>query len=437
MRDKVKLFFLILLILSSNFLFAQNNYLTISSFINDETILLLSNNNGRDISKQNINLNFNDVFTIKKNSDYNISYYISINDNKGFDLNQIGLKISKNDNYFISLGKIIDSDYYLPKQTSGSMLFSRNYEPIPEIKFGINKKKIFKKLRFSALISHGFLDKNEDFYERPYLHHKYLFIDIGNFKNEKFFSFGLHHAAVWGGATTIYDYGDLGRSTSDWLNVVLAKHGNSVNINGPQGNHLGILHFSYKFLRNSSNYIYYQKFWEDGGSLWHTHSPIWDGLYGYNYSKGNRSFTIEYLKTTYQSGNFHPNGIDSYYWHIPYTFGWEYKNFTIGNFQISKDSNRVESIYFAFSDQIRTNFKLTVILNILNRHSIAYQDKGWNEEIDLSNDTYTTYKMGKFRLDFFTKKNPKINYFIETGIDMFLDDKNIGHHLGMTYNFNL
>ena len=125
------------------------------------------------------------------------------------------------------------------------MLFSRNYEPIPEIKFGINKKKIFKKLRFSALISHGFLDKNEDFYERPYLHHKYLFIDIGNFKNEKFFSFGLHHAAVWGGATTIYDYGDLGRSTSDWLNVVLAKHGNSVNINGPQGNHLGILHFSF------------------------------------------------------------------------------------------------------------------------------------------------------------------------------------------------
>ena len=48
---------------------------------------------------------------------------------------------------------------------------------------------------------------------------------------------------------------------------------------------------------------------------------IWDGLYGYNYKDENKSITIEYLKTTFQSGNIHPPGIDSFYWHIPYTFG--------------------------------------------------------------------------------------------------------------------
>ena len=65
--------------------------------------------------------------------------------------------------------------------------FRINYEPIPEIKLGMDNIKISKKLRFSALFSNGILDKNDDFYERPYLHHKYLFFDLGNFEEKNSF----------------------------------------------------------------------------------------------------------------------------------------------------------------------------------------------------------------------------------------------------------
>ena len=56
-----------------------------------------------------------------------------------------------------------------------------------------------------------------------------------------------------------------------------------------------------------------------------------------NYKDENKSITIEYLKTTFQRVTFiHLELIRLLAY--SYTFGWEYKNYTIGNFQISKDS---------------------------------------------------------------------------------------------------
>ncbi len=431
----LKIFLLILLF--SNSIYAQSNYITLNTLLGDKSNRLLNSNNfGKNIQRQNLDLSISKEFSLPKNQNYKVELYSSLSDSRGLHFYQLGFKISKKEKYFFSIGKIVDGNFYLPKNTSGSMLFSNNYEPIPEIKLGMDNIKISKKLRFSALFSNGILDKNDDFYERPYLHHKYLFFDLGNFEEKKYFSFGLHHAAVWGGATTIYNYGDLGRTLEDLYYVVFAKHGNSVNINGPQGNHLGILHFSYRFTKKYDNYIYYQKFWEDGNSLNKYYGPIWDGLYGYNYKDENMSITIEYLKTTFQSGNIHPPGIDSFYWHIPYTFGWEYKNYTIGNFQISKDSNRVESIYLDYSKKLNEKFELSLILNVINRYSISYQDKGWNEEIDLSTDSYITYKMAKVRLDFQDKRKSHLSYFIDSGLDIFLKEKNIACNVGVTYSFN-
>ena len=418
-------------------LISQTNYISFNLTSSEElTTLLKSNNNGIDIGKQTIDLRFSKKINFKMNKNYSVNYHSRIVDKDSqLYFNEIGLTVEKN-HYLFSIGKINDNNFYIPENSSGSMLFSNNYEPIPEIRFSISKKNIAKNIVYSALISHGILDKNADFYERPYLHRKYLFFDIGDIEKGNFLTIGLDHAAVWGGATTIYSYGDLGRSLSDWYNVVLAKHGESVNLNGPQGNHLGILHLSYSFVKNNTPYyMYYQKFWEDGGSLWHTHHPIWDGLWGFNVEQDDKALTVEYLKTTYQSGNYHPNGIDSYYWHIPYTFGWEYRDFTIGNFQISKDSNRVESIYVAFSNKINSNIKLNGILNILNRYKIAYQDKGWNEEIDLSNDSYVTHKMLKLRVDFLNNKKSKLDYYYEIGLEKSIDDSNIAHRLGIKYSF--
>ena len=108
--------------------------------------------------------------------------------------------------------------------------------------------------------------------------HTYIttFFDL-HLKKKKYFSFGLHHAAVWE-VQQPYIIRRLGR-TLEHLYYVATKHGNSVNINGPQGNHLGILHFSYRFTKKYDNYIYYQKFWEDGNSLNKYYGPIWDGLW--------------------------------------------------------------------------------------------------------------------------------------------------------------
>ena len=79
---------------------------------------------------------------------------------------------------------------------------------------------------------------------------------------------------------------------------------------------------------------------------------------------------------------------------------------------------------------------MSLILNVINRYSISYQDKGWNEEIDLSTDSYITYKMAKVRLDFQDKRKSHLSYFIDSGLDIFLKEKNIACNVGVTYSFN-
>ena len=108
-----------------------------------------------------------------------------------------------------------------------------------------------------------------------------------------------------------------------------------------------------------------------------------DGVFGLMLEKNNNYFQYEYIDTTNQSGNQHPPGVDSYYWHQTYRFGWTNKGESLGNIFISPLNNRKRIHHFS----VKYHFKYfdMSIQSAKEKNYIPYNFKNNNEPIENSN----------------------------------------------------
>jgi len=375
---KINNFFLVLIIILISFssvALSQNSQITVIKRNNytDTNYWWLDNNN---FGRTNSNLELNGNFQFDHlNSTYKINFFSEIdneNNLKSIYLNESFIKYKFSDKSFIRLGRYYRdfSSYLNDKLSSGSMLISHNAQAMPKIGF-VSSKKIQNNINFNYGISHGVFDKNETYDKAPFLHEKFIYINIK--KNKYKMSFGFVHNAMWSGS--IVGEGRQPSTLNDFLRILIAADEkvteNTVifpHVNA-LGNHLGIWDFFVS--RNDNEKIlnfYYQHFFEDTSGLRFRNE--FDGLWGLeikNYLP-NTNFLIEYLDTT----NTYE---DSYYKHSIYTLGWNYKNYSIGNPFVSSTSNNPKKVlHVGVSGNFLSNYYQTILSRKINNHdSIKYK----------------------------------------------------------------
>ncbi len=295
-------------------------------------------------------------------------------------------------NYQIRIGKIkylhgiADHDL-----SSGSLIQSKNAEPIPKILlensdpfiFNINKIKLF--INFG--LTHGLIEKGV-YLSQPQLHEKWVNLKIK--KNDLSLHFGLVHNAIFGGET--HEFGQLPGNLADFFRVFFVQNGDeNAPINekiNALGNHLGI--WDIGFSLNRKNYIFYayhqHPFEDESGARWLLN--LKDGLYGITIEdKLNRLFidkiNIEFIYTLNQSGSKEVSentyGWDDYYNHYVYLSGWTNKGRSIGTpfvvlgsndarKYIHIENNRIKVIHLGISGKVHSK----ISYKFLNSYSVNY-----------------------------------------------------------------
>ncbi len=240
--------------------------------------------------------------------------------------------------------------------SSGSLLISNNAHPIPRISIGIDRWTAFPGLygylEIKGGLTHGWLRDNNPYVKKTLLHHKYIGGRIGG-KLPVNISYEFHHAAQWGGISSIH--GDLGNDFYTFKRVFIAKGGGTTRneLLNAQGNHLlsQILCVTVKGAGWHVN-AYWQDIQEDALPRFiGTGQNAKDGLWGISVEQNRwkyiSGFTFEVLQTTDQSGPWHDRdgmvfgGNDSYYWNGIYQQGWSYFGRTIGSPLMRPDNSRV------------------------------------------------------------------------------------------------
>jgi hypothetical protein len=337
---KINHSFIIYLIitLSCNFLTAQTQELDLvisKNPINQSYWWLEKNNFGRTPSSYDLQAQFK---LENKKTTYQASIYYDLDKrgSRGFLINESFIKYQFSNDIFLRFGRYYrDFSIYLNDElSSGSMLISNNAQAMLKIGL-VGSKKVNKKISFSYGIAHGNFDKNEIYNEAPFLHEKFIYLNIK--KNKSQFSVGFVHEAIWAGSTV--EKGKQPSSFDDFLRVFISAdrkledYGENIpssHLNA-LGNHLGIWDFSFQ-----KNYgdrfmkLYYQHIFEDTSGLRFANKT--DGLWGVelaNYIPNNTTI-VEYINTS--NYNIDPPYVfDKYYYHQTYKLGWSYKNFTLGN----------------------------------------------------------------------------------------------------------
>ena len=240
--------------------------------------------------------------------------------------------------------------------SSGSLLFSNNAHPIPQIRIGFDRwtaiPGLFGYLEVKGGLTHGWLSDNYTDVKGTLLHHKYIGGRVGG-RLPVNLSYEFHHVAQWGGYSSVY--GDLGNSWAAFKHTFLVESGGTMRndqINA-QGNHIGFQQLALDVKGEGWRVsAYWQVINEDG--------PIrfigrgmnnTDGLWGICAVQTRWPFiegvTYEFLNTTDQSGPIHDRdgaiygGNDSYYQNGIYTQGWTYYGRIIGSPLLSLSNSRV------------------------------------------------------------------------------------------------
>jgi len=295
-------------------------------------------------------------------------------------------------NYQIKIGKIKYlhgiADHEL---SSGSLIQSKNAEPIPKILLENTDPFIFEinKIKFliNAGISHGLIEKGY-YISQPQLHEKWINLIIK--KNNLSLYLGLVHNAIFSGGTN--EFGLLPSSAEDFMRVFFAQNGDesapiNENINS-LGNHLGIWDIGLSTdSKNHTFIIYHQHLFEDeSGARWLLNWQ--DGLYGATIkNKSNYYFiekvNIEFLYTLNQSGSSEVSdntyGWDDYYNHYIYLSGWTNKGRSIGTpFAVLGsnearkhshiENNRIKAIHLGISGKLNSK----ISFKHLSSYSINY-----------------------------------------------------------------
>jgi len=134
--------------------------------------------------------------------------------------------------------------------------------------------------------------------------------------------------------------------------------------------------------------LYHQTYFEDKSGLQFTNRMSqFDGLSGLSLNYKSTNLLFERLKTTFQGGNIHPPGIDSYYWNGIYRNGWQFKERIIGNIFLAPDKNRVKVIHVGISTIINEN-KFKFFYSDIKKYNISYNGFPPSEIIDLSDDFF-------------------------------------------------
>ena len=402
-----------------------------SNPMNGDYWWLNSNNNGKSISNLGVDyvwklnkgktlyhLNLSNNY--KENSYlFSSSYYIidKITTKKDYYFGESFIKHSFSNQTFLRIGKYYrDFSLYLNDSlSSGSMLVSKNAQPMPKLgivsSYNLKKRK---NITFELGIAHGIFDKNNYYTKKaPFLHEKFFYMHSK--KNNHQFSVGFVHEAIWGGATE--EYGNFPSSFEDFLKVIISADGEYEE--GPHanalGNHLGIWDFSYQKTTQAKKLkLYYQHFFEDTSSLRFANS--FDGLWGFeieNYLP-NTTILIEYLNTS-NAYDDPPYQADFYYWNYQYRTGWRYKNNSIGN-PFVNPKNRLESIqlvHLGISGSLSdaTYYKAllskTQSRSLLVLNSTAYEVISVSEKIDVPSPTEFKILVGRK-----ISENLDFNFFI-------------------------
>lgn len=333
----LRLFVIILLIANTLFSKEKNFSLKIQSNPTDLNYWWLKNNNfGIDYD----DFHFQVIWNLKtKKATYSINI-IGQDDQKKIYFNESFVKYNFSKKTFLRLGKYYKdfSKYMNDELSSGHMLISNNAQPMPKIGFVTSKKfKMFDKLTFDAGIAHGVFKKNEYYSDAPFLHEKFIYLNVikNNFHS---FSIGLVHEAIWAGTTTELgssnNSGDQPDSFKDFLKVFISADGKLLEGEphaNALGSHTGIWDFNYIKKHDSKELkLYYQHYFEDTSSLRFANKT--DGLWGMELKNYVPDTTIlfEYLDTSNAWLN-PPYQQDYYYWNYQYRNGWSYEDHIIGN----------------------------------------------------------------------------------------------------------
>jgi hypothetical protein len=370
-----KIIFLILF--TTNMVFCQESAYKIDIISypeNNNYWWLTRNSEGRYIHNYNINF---DWTLNSQSTDYKITFSNTFSENQNIALGQSFIKHRFSDTLFLRFGKYYrDFSLYLNDNlSSGSMLISNNAQALPKMglvgSFKINK---FKNLSFDWGISHGLFKKNEYYSDPPFLHEKFIYLNI--LKNSIHnFSIGFVHEAIWAGTATELGSGNSPGnrpdSFKDFLKIFFAADGPLIEGDphaNALGSHTGIWDFSYiKEHNNKKLKLYYQHYFEDTSSLRFANKT--DGLWGLELTNyiPKLNILLEYLDTSHCCID-PPYQNDYYYWNYQYRDGWKYKNMIIGNPFVNNDRgyDEIRLVHLGVNAHIRKsilNFKASKKIN--------------------------------------------------------------------------
>lgn len=240
--------------------------------------------------------------------------------------------------------------------SSGSLLFSTNAHPIPQIRIGIERWTAFPGLygylEIKGGVTHGWLGDNYPIVRGTLLHHKYIGGRVGGTLPVNL-SYEFHHAAQWGGYSTVF--GDLGNDAQAYLKAFLVRSGGTMandQINA-QGNHIGFQQLALDVKGEGWKITAYWQIIQEDGPIRFIGTTMnnKDGLWGISATQTRWPFlqgvTYEFLNTTDQSGPMHDRdgcvygGNDSYYQNYVYSQGWTYFGQMTGSPLLSPDNSRV------------------------------------------------------------------------------------------------
>lgn len=214
-------------------------------------------------------------------------------------------------NWRLSAGKhVFDPIFTVPNQGSGSYIYGDNYRPVPRITFELSE---FTPVPFANTlfevrggISHGWLP-DQQYGSDVLLHEKYAYLRINLGKWQPYG--GLNHSALMGGKRS--NGTDI---PVDFWATFFGKGSEKIgggDATNAAGAHMGLYDFGvYLKTSNSAFHFYYQIPFSDGsGSLfWQGNS---DHILGVDWKPEKVSWlsnlTIEWVQTTYQSGNGMPD----------------------------------------------------------------------------------------------------------------------------------
>lgn len=409
MNNLIKIFFVLLLLASKAF--NQNIHkIEINLFSNDSYVHYLHNNQEGFFKQDSIKSNIIFRNSMKYRS---LSFELDWSINKeNLVLSQISAMYSRK-NINFKIGSFNQEKLYQnPTYSSGSMVFSNNAKKIPGISINSNWINFYDYFEFKAELFHGKFPKQSGYKGGPYLHYKSLLLKKELKKIN--LGFSIQHAVQHGGFDQYNE--KIPSSFQNYINVFFARAGDESQPGQDQdykaGNGLGAFTV---FLDNRKDFRFYFEHYFDDKSGVKTLN-LGDGLYGFEYYTNSLMFNFEIINTKNQSGNQHPPGVDSYYYHDVYTFGWSNNKHSIGNSFISPFSNRK----FIQNSNLKIDLKnISLIIQYADAEIyIPYLDKNNNLPYENYQDVQDKIYHKMIGINYKLKNNDSIslNYGIQDEI---------------------